>query len=146
MNNISEFNKCANCGSCYNACPKNAISVQSDDLFYTLSVNEDKCTACGICKSVCPVNLPQEAQTIRSAYAVVHDNEQVVKESSSGGFFQRWPSGSSNAAELFLERLLRTNAPVLKSLPPKTARWTICAEASMSKVKSGIHSEKSSLC
>lgn len=97
MNNISEFNKCANCGSCYNACPKNAISVQSDDLFYTLSVNEDKCTACGICKSVCPVNLPQEAQTIKSAYAVVHDNEQVVKESSSGGLF-------SALAEWIIER------------------------------------------
>lgn len=87
MNNISEFNKCANCGSCYNVCPKNAVIVESDDIFYTLSVDEDKCTGCGICKSVCPVNVPKKVQKIRSAYAVVHNNEQVVKESSSGGAF-----------------------------------------------------------
>lgn len=87
MNNISEFNKCANCGSCYNICPKNAISVLPDDLFYKLSVDEDKCTGCGICKNVCPVNIPKRAQNIMSAYAVVHNNEKIVKESSSGGAF-----------------------------------------------------------
>ena len=86
MNNISDFSKCSNCGACYNACPKTAITVESD-MFYKPVVDENKCTHCGLCKTVCPVNNPNDTQSLKSAYAMYHTDSEIVKKSSSGGAF-----------------------------------------------------------
>ena len=88
MNNISAFQKCSNCGACYNVCPVNAITVREDGLFYSLSVDEAKCLDCGLCQKVCPVNTPQEKQRVVRAYAAIHNDAQVVRSSSSGGVFR----------------------------------------------------------
>ena len=87
MNNILEYTVCSNCGCCYNVCPKDAITVKSGEFFYELAVDETKCVSCGICKNVCPVNAPKKVQTIRSAYALIHNDELIVRNSSSGGAF-----------------------------------------------------------
>ena len=87
MNNILDFQKCSNCGACYNACPKDAITLNEDGLFYELHVSADKCIECGICKKVCPVNVPEERQQVLCAYGLIHNDEDVVKHSSSGGAF-----------------------------------------------------------
>lgn len=87
MNNILDYTKCSNCGACYNACMNNAINVAKDGLFYKLTVDENKCTGCGICKKVCPVNNLSKKQNIKKAYALIHNNEDVVRRSSSGGAF-----------------------------------------------------------
>lgn len=87
MNNVLDFNKCANCGACQNICPKDAIFVKKEDLFYKVDVNSDLCISCGLCKKVCPVNEPQVAQELSGAYSVINKNSKVVKQSSSGGFF-----------------------------------------------------------
>lgn len=88
MNNISAFQKCSNCGACYNACPADAISVCGDELFYRPVVDQTKCVDCGLCRTVCPVNEPQQVQQPRRAYAAIHNEAQVVKTSSSGGAFR----------------------------------------------------------
>ena len=88
MNNISEFSKCSNCGACYNACPKNAISVKEDGMFYFLEIDSDKCTNCGVCKAVCPVNNPKSVQNLHNGYGGCHIDDNVVKNSSSGGAFK----------------------------------------------------------
>ncbi len=87
-NNVSIFNKCANCGACYNACPTEAIKVVSDGLFYSLSVDNDICTSCGLCIKICPVNnrLTKNDYVEKSYYAV-HKDDNVVRHSSSGGAF-----------------------------------------------------------
>ena len=45
---------CCNCGSCMQACPVSAISVESDDEgFKYPHINSDKCIECGLCQRVC---------------------------------------------------------------------------------------------
>lgn len=87
MNNILDFSKCSNCGACYNICPVSAISVKSDEMFYSLSVDAEKCVNCGVCKEVCPVNNPEPKQNLVSAYMGYNRDENIVKNSSSGGAF-----------------------------------------------------------
>ena len=86
-NNILQFNECANCGACYNACLKDAISVNSDGLFYALTVDEDKCVSCGKCVALCPVNREEHRQDVCSAIGGYSKDNKVVKRSSSGGAF-----------------------------------------------------------
>ena len=87
MNNISEFTKCANCGACYNICPRGAIIVEKDKLFYELKVDTEKCIDCGLCKKVCPVNNEQDKIYPLNAYAAYNRDYQKIKQSSSGGVF-----------------------------------------------------------
>lgn len=88
MNNISEYTNCSNCGGCYNICPRNAITVKSGGFFYEPVVDEAKCVSCGMCKNVCPINAPEPRHnTIRAAYALINNDELIVKNSSSGGAF-----------------------------------------------------------
>ena len=87
MNNIGAFQKCSNCGACYNICPADAISVKEDKLFYQPVVDGTKCLDCGLCRKVCPVNTPRQEQKVMRAYAAIHNDGQVVRGSSSGGAF-----------------------------------------------------------
>ena len=82
-----DFEKCANCGACYNICPKKAITVNEDDWYYKLQIDESKCISCGLCKQVCPVNNPTNCQKVIDAYGAIHNNKEIVMKSSSGGVF-----------------------------------------------------------
>ena len=85
--NISEFQKCSNCGACYNVCPKEAIFVQEDGLFYLPTVDTDRCVQCSLCVKVCPVNQDFEGNSPLEAYAGWSKDDRVVLNSSSGGVF-----------------------------------------------------------
>ena len=87
MNNISQFNKCANCGACVNVCPMNAIWVDREEMYYTPRVDETKCVMCGECVSVCPVNMPMKTQNLIGAYYGYADDRAILFSSSSGGIF-----------------------------------------------------------
>lgn len=84
--NITDFNKCSNCGACYNICPHGAIYVREEALFYTPTVDETKCVDCELCVKVCPVNNEIEILNPIDAFAGWHKDENVVLSSSSGGF------------------------------------------------------------
>ena len=85
--NISDFKQCANCGACYNICPKNAIFVKEEGLFYTPTVNSDLCVGCSLCTCVCPVNQELKVHEPIFAYGGWNKNEGIVLNSSSGGVF-----------------------------------------------------------
>jgi len=85
--NISNFQQCSNCGACYNICPKGAISVNENGVFYTPMVNYDLCINCSLCVGVCPVNQIFEGNHPIYACGGWHKESQVVLNSSSGGVF-----------------------------------------------------------
>lgn len=85
--NISDFQKCANCGACYNICPKGAISVKTDGMFYTPTVDLARCVDCSRCVGVCPVNQAFEGNEPIYACAGWHKDDHIVLDSSSGGVF-----------------------------------------------------------
>lgn len=85
--NISSFQQCANCGACYNICPRGAITVKDDGLFYTPTVDSNLCIDCSLCTHVCPVNQAFEGNKPIYACAGWHKEEYVVFNSSSGGVF-----------------------------------------------------------
>jgi len=87
MNNVLEFTKCANCGACYNICPKQAITVNEDSIYYQIKIDENKCNSCGLCRKVCPVNNPKKQQQVVSAYSLINNDDYEVRTSSSGGAF-----------------------------------------------------------
>ena len=85
--NISKFEKCANCGMCVSLCPKQAIAVNGDGMFYRPSVNNELCVDCGLCAERCPVSLELAETKPVAAFYSVHKDKSVVRKSSSGGFF-----------------------------------------------------------
>lgn len=87
MNSISCFNSCVNCGACINTCPMDAISVDKDNLFFELAVDEDKCIHCGKCIKVCPENAFKPHLSLREAYGGWSKDIDIVQSSSSGGAF-----------------------------------------------------------
>ncbi|MFC2000944.1 4Fe-4S binding protein [Chloroflexota bacterium] len=57
--------RCTGCGSCVDACPKQAITMHND----LAMINEDLCIQCGACANVCPAGAIREvvpAQAILS--------------------------------------------------------------------------------
>lgn len=86
---ILEKSKCCGCGACMNACPKNCISMISDNEgFLYPHIKIDLCVKCGICENVCPVvNVHSDEPFPQTAYVVQHKNKTVRKESTAGGAF-----------------------------------------------------------
>lgn len=85
--NILDLQQCSNCGACYNICPKGAISVNEDGVFYTPTVDCNLCIDCSLCARVCPVNQKLEGYQPIYACAGWHKDNGVVLDSSSGGVF-----------------------------------------------------------
>ena len=85
--NISQFEKCADCGMCENICPKNAISVKEDGFYYRPVVDDSLCVDCGLCAGRCPVNREAEENELIAAYYAVNRDKETVWKSSSGGVF-----------------------------------------------------------
>ncbi len=89
MIDIKNKSKCCGCGACYNACPANAIKMQEDNYgFKYPEIDCEKCTNCGLCENVCPILIRKETlKEEKVAYAAYMKNEEIRKQSSSGGIF-----------------------------------------------------------
>lgn len=79
---------CCACEACANICPKNAIILTADDLgFRYAMINEQKCISCHQCEKVCPTLSPLFVSDNISVLAGYSNEQDIVDESSSGGFF-----------------------------------------------------------
>lgn len=82
--------QCTLCGSCYNACPVNAISFKKAYLdFQYPTIDMDRCIGCGRCEKACPLLAdkckPEPGYPV--AFAARSKSEEVRLHSSSGGVF-----------------------------------------------------------
>jgi len=60
---------------------------EDDEGFLYPQVNEEECVDCGLCEKVCPVLNPGEAAEPQKVVAAINEDEEVRRESSSGGVF-----------------------------------------------------------
>ena len=82
---------CCGCTSCFNICPKHAITMQADKKGFQYPViDESKCVDCGLCTKACPIleeQFNQKKEYKQKVYALVLKDRAVLKDSSSGGAF-----------------------------------------------------------
>jgi coenzyme F420-reducing hydrogenase beta subunit len=88
---------CTGCAACVAICPSDSITMQADvEGFQQPEINLPTCTDCDVCRQTCPVN--QKAPSIEQnteaggevfpkVFAAWHLNENIRRESSSGGIF-----------------------------------------------------------
>jgi len=82
---------CCGCTACKNICPKQAITMKSDEegFLYPI-IDEVLCIECGLCKTVCPLQnevIIQGHFEEPKVYAIKHILDRVRMLSSSGGVY-----------------------------------------------------------
>ena len=82
--------QCTLCGSCYNACPVDAISYKTLYLdFLYPAIDNSRCVGCDRCEKSCPIladkQEPESGYPI--AFAARSRDEEARRKSSSGGVF-----------------------------------------------------------
>lgn len=99
MPNLANISECVGCTACMNVCPKNCIQMQKDlNGFLYPEINTDKCINCFQCENVCPIlNNVEILNESPDAYAAFSLNDNIRKESSSGGIF-------SEIAKIIIEK------------------------------------------
>lgn len=79
---------CCGCCACAQKCPKHCITMTEDDEgFLYPKIDESLCVDCGLCNQVCPIQNAFSPQTPIKVLAAYNEDEEIRKESSSGGIF-----------------------------------------------------------
>lgn len=88
MIDIKKKSECCGCQSCFNKCPKNAITMVEDEKgFKYPKIDKSKCINCGLCEKACPILSQNKIDNNPKAYACINNNEEIRLQSSSGGMF-----------------------------------------------------------
>lgn len=89
MIEIKSKEDCCGCYACYNICPKQCITMKTDNEgFWYPNIDKNECINCNLCEKVCPIiNKPKNSLYEEKSYAVFNKNEKIRLESSSGGIF-----------------------------------------------------------
>ncbi len=83
---ICETNHCTGCSACYNVCPKKSIKMlENEEGAVVPSIDKQKCINCNLCIKTCPENNKIDFHNPLKVYAAWSLNENVRKNSSSGG-------------------------------------------------------------
>lgn len=88
MIEIKEKSQCCGCTACSSICPKKAIVMKQDEegFMYPI-IDKRKCVNCGLCDKVCPVKNVNKEMFEQKAYIVNNKNDEIRKDSTSGGAF-----------------------------------------------------------
>lgn len=88
MIHIKDKKDCCGCNACAQRCPKQCITMQSDNEgFLYPVVDTSSCINCGLCEKVCPIINQNEPQKPVKVFAAYNKNEEIRLQSSSGGIF-----------------------------------------------------------
>lgn len=88
MIDIQDKKDCCGCSACVQCCPKQCIKLYEDEEgFLYPKVDNSICIDCGLCERVCPVLNQAEERKPIEVFAAKNPNEEIRKESSSGGIF-----------------------------------------------------------
>ena len=88
MIEITDKSQCCGCTACSSICPKKAIEMKQDEEgFLYPVVDKSKCIDCGLCDRACPIKNSKEIKKEQHAYIFQNSNDDVRKESTSGGAF-----------------------------------------------------------
>ena len=81
--------ECFGCGACYQICPRNAISMKSDEEGFRYPViDEALCIHCDKCRNICPVNSTSDKNKEEQlAWGGYHKTSSIREQSTSGGAF-----------------------------------------------------------
>lgn len=86
MKQVCDAEQCFGCCSCYNICPKNAISMGEDQWGNLIPViDPKKCVDCGLCQRSCPALNQSDFKTPKKTYAAITKDENDYISTSSGG-------------------------------------------------------------
>lgn len=90
MVEISDKRLCVGCTACKSICPRNCISMRSDEEgFLYPCVDAQQCVDCGLCDSVCPVKTISDSHEPLVVLAGINEDKEVRLHSSSGGIFTK---------------------------------------------------------
>lgn len=88
MIEITDKTRCCGCHACYNICPQECITMQSDDEGFRYPViDREECTECDLCDMVCPIMCSNKVDNQPIAYACINRDNNIRQQSSSGGVF-----------------------------------------------------------
>jgi len=88
MINILDKKDCCGCSACVQKCPKQCITLKEDNEGFLYPIVDKKiCIDCGLCEKVCPVLHQGEPRKPFKAYAAKNLDEEIRRQSSSGGIF-----------------------------------------------------------
>lgn len=88
MISIKDKKDCCGCSACVQKCPKQCISLKEDNEgFLYPKIDKSVCIDCGLCEKVCPVFHQGEPRKPIKVYAAKNKNEEIRRQSSSGGIF-----------------------------------------------------------
>ena len=88
MLQVTDKQDCCGCHACASVCVRQCITMQEDNKgFQYPVVDEGTCTDCGLCEKVCPVINQDEPRKPLKVYAAKNKDEEIRKQSSSGGIF-----------------------------------------------------------
>ena len=85
MKTVCETDRCTGCMACKDICSQNAIEIKDSIRAYNAVIDTDKCISCGACYRVCQVNCPISLNKPSRWYQGWAQDDNVRKNSSSGG-------------------------------------------------------------
>lgn len=88
MIQILDKKDCCGCHACAVICAKRCITMREDNEgFLYPDVDVEACINCGLCEKVCPIINHNEPRRPLKVYAAKNRNEEIRRQSSSGGIF-----------------------------------------------------------
>lgn len=88
MIEIKNKSECCACTACESICPQKCIIMDYDQEGFKYPViNKEKCVDCNLCEKVCPIIHATETKKEQHAYIFQNSDENVRRESTSGGAF-----------------------------------------------------------